>query len=127
MPYFGTTSRRRLASCHPVWHDILMEAIAIYDFSILCGFRGEDEQNAAYALGNSKARWPDSKHNTFPSLAVDVAPYHPAQPHIRWDDEKEFFFQAGLITGIASQLGHTVKWGGRFRSVKDLPHFELIL
>jgi hypothetical protein len=45
------------------------------DFKILCGHREEKEQNEAFNKGNSKLKWPQSKHNSLPSLAVDIAPF----------------------------------------------------
>ena len=99
---------------------ILKEAIHIYDFSVLCGHRGKDEQNLAYKKGFSKLKFPESKHNSIPSRAVDIAPYP-----IDWDDHKRFYELAGIIKGIAHEKGIEIRWGGNFRGWKDLPHFEL--
>ena len=97
-----------------------MRAILKYDFSILQGYRGEEEQNAAYEAGNSKLKYPDSKHNSLPSRAVDCAPYP-----IDWDDTERFKEMACVILEEASVAGVKLRWGGNWKTFKDYPHFEL--
>lgn len=80
--------------------------------------------------GNSKTRYPLSRHNTTPSEAIDVMPYYSARPHIRWDttdqrvagDLREF---VGIVKGIAHSLGIVVEWGGDFKTFFDGPHWQL--
>jgi hypothetical protein len=130
MPYhFGKTSKERLETCHPLLQEILNEAIKYVDFSVLCGERGEAEQEAAVESGASKLNYPDSKHNSSPSLAVDVAPYP-----IDWDDIKRFAFLQGILIGIAMQKGIKVRSGVDWDSDGDItdhkfmdwPHLELV-
>lgn len=120
MTDFSATSRRKLMTCHPKLIGILEEAIKWYDFSVLVGHRGAEEQNDAFDSGRSKLKWPDSRHNKVPSRAVDIAPYP-----IDWKNEKEFHYLAGLVMGIAISRGVRLRWGGRWTSLNDLPHFEL--
>jgi hypothetical protein len=128
MPSFGKRSKENLKLCDVRLQDILMEAIKYYDFAVICGHRGEEEQNKAFHEGRSKLKFPQSKHNQNPSKAVDVVPYP-----INWNDESRFFYLAGLIKGIASSMGHVIRWGGDWdgdgdfndQSFIDLPHFEL--
>ena len=127
MPSFGLQSENNIVTLHTIWPIILREVILIYDFSVICGYRGQIEQNIAFKSGNSHARWPDSNHNVFPSLAVDVAPYYKIRPHIRWKEYDEFYYLAGLILGVARAKGFQVKWGGRFNNLFDPGHFELII
>jgi peptidoglycan L-alanyl-D-glutamate endopeptidase CwlK len=104
----------------------MYEAIKVSDFSVICGFRGEKEQNEAYARGNSKLKWPQSKHNQTPSMAVDIVPYP-----IDWNDELRFRTLGAVVKEIWSQLppekkeGYELSWGGDWKTFKDLPHFEL--
>ena len=74
MPRFGKTSKRNLLSCHPDLVRLFDEVIKHYDCSIVCGHRGEDEQNALYLSipPKTKVQYPDSKHNSLPSMAVDA-------------------------------------------------------
>jgi peptidoglycan L-alanyl-D-glutamate endopeptidase CwlK len=106
----------------------MMEVIKIFDIAVLCGHRGKEEQNKHYSDGVSKVRWPNSKHNTYPSNAIDIAPYY-----IDWKDYKRFFFMAGIVKGIAHCKGYSVVWGGDWNSnnnfndqtFDDLVHFEV--
>src|SRR5262245_55221949 len=139
MPSFSTASKRQLATCDPRLQEILNEVIKDFDFSVLEGFRDEEDQNADYAKGLSQKRWPDSKHNSRPSLAVDVAPYP-----IDWGDSlvsikaeaarQRFCYLAGWIMSVAEHLSVRLRWGGdwdgdrdtRDERFRDLGHFELL-
>ena len=85
MARFGRRSRTRLATCDKQLQKLFNEVVKYFDCSVLVGFRGENEQNAAYSSGNSKIKWPDGKHNSKPSFAVDVAPYPK-----NWEDRERF-------------------------------------
>lgn len=127
---FGRTSQARLDTCHPKLQEILNEAIKHVDFSVLCGHRTEEDQMAAYnAVPQvSKVKWPNSKHNSLPSRAVDIAPYP-----IDWNDIKRFAHLGGLIRGIAAAKGIKIRVGfdwdmdGDITDHKfmDWPHIEL--
>ena len=120
MAKFSTKSMERLKELNTDLQAILLEAIKITDFTILCGYRGEEEQEKAFKEGKSKARFGQSKHNFKPSLAVDIAPYP-----IDWQDLKRFAFMAGVVFAIAEQKNIKIDWGGNWTSFKDYPHFEL--
>ena len=128
MPKFGRTSRKRLDSCHEDIQQVFKEVVKHYDCSIVCGYRGEKEQNQAYDKGNSKVKYPKGRHNKFPSNAVDVAPYP-----IDWADRDGFILFAGFVLGVASQKGINLRWGGDWdgdfdlsdNQFDDLVHFEL--
>lgn len=129
MPSFGTTSRRRLETADPRLQEVFNIAIQYMDMTILCGERTEVEQNALYAEGKTQVKYPDSKHNKSPSLAVDAAPWP-----IDWSDREQFTLMAGLIIGIGAMLGYTIRWGGDWNrdfkvsdnNFDDLPHFEIV-
>lgn len=124
---FGKTSSRKLATCHEDLQKVMAEAIKTskVDFCVICGHRGEKEQNAAFDAGNSQLRFPAGNHNKAPSLAVDVAPYFNKNPHIRWDDTAGFKKLAKHILKTAKDLDIKLTWGGDWENFKDLPHFEL--
>lgn len=135
MPSFGRRSREKLDTCHFRLQNICELVIQDYDFTVLCGHRGEEEQEEAYRTGRSKLRWPKSKHNQERSLAIDIAPWHTGLPHIRWENEREFVFLAGRMVQAAHGLGYWLRWGGDWdmdddlydRNVPfDLVHFELV-
>ena len=128
MPKFGKRSKAKLETCHPDLQRLFNEVIKHFDCSILQGERGEEEQNEYYRTGKSKLKFPQSKHNSSPSLAVDVAPYP-----IDWNDKHRFYYFAGFVKGIAASMGITLRWGGDWdgdndlndQTFFDLPHFEL--
>jgi hypothetical protein len=133
MPSFGTNSKKHRETIDPRLQEIVDEAIKIFDFSIVCGFRNEEDQNKAYETKKSKLRWPQSKHNTNPSLAVDLAPWDFTTNKIDWFNHKRFIWLAGIIMGIAHLKGINIRWGGdwnrdtflRDENFLDLAHFEL--
>ena len=129
MAKFGKISREKLDTCHLALQRLFKEVVKEYDCTVLCGFRGEVEQNEAFRSGASQRRWPTGEHNKSPSMAVDVAPYP-----VDWNDLKKFYHFAGYVKGVAQSLGISVRWGGDWDSDEDLkdqtffdlPHFELL-
>lgn len=128
MNSFSDRSKQQLETCDPQLQELFNEVIKYFDCTILVGTRTEQEQNEAYEQGRSKLKWPQSKHNTFPSKAVDVAPYP-----IDWEDTQRFNYFAGVVMGIAASKGIKIRWGGDWdrdtnlknNKFNDLPHFEL--
>lgn len=131
MPQFSPKSQERLATCHPDLQRLFREVVKAYDCTVICGHRGQQEQDAAYAEGRSKLKYPQGKHNSMPSQAVDVGPYIKGQG-LSWDNRQCTYF-GGYVMGVASQMGIKIRWGGdwdRDQDVKDqtfndLVHFEL--
>lgn len=134
MPKFSKSSSDKLNTCNPKLVKLFNEVVKHYDCTIICGHRGEEIQNQVFREGRSKLKFPNSKHNGFPSNAVDVAPYHKESPHIRWNDHKDFILFAGFVKGVASMLDIKIRWGGDWDSdwdmtdqtFIDLPHFEIL-
>lgn len=120
MPSFGQSSKDKLATCHQKLQDVMNEVITLTDIKVLCGTRGQKEQDEAFANGTSTKRYPNSKHNTSPSLAVDVVPYP-----IDWSDIQRFKDLAVIIKSVAAKLGVDIRWGGDWHTFKDYPHWEL--
>jgi len=128
MPDFSQRSLDRLASCDAQLQALFHTVIQHMDCTVLEGHRQQERQDAAFARGQSKVRWPNSKHNILPSRAIDVAPWP-----IDWEDRERFHLFGGLVLGIARQRAIGLRWGGDWDSdfqVKDnrfddLVHFEL--
>lgn len=126
---YGRKSKKNLSECHPDLQEIFNEVIKVIDCSIIEGHRTKEEQNKAYDKGFSKLRFPKSKHNKKPSLAIDVVPYP-----VDWNDSKRFALLAGIVKGIAQSKGIKIRWGGDWNGNNDLsdehffdlPHFELV-
>lgn len=129
MATFSKTSLERLGTCHPDIKRVLMEAIKYVDFVVLEGHRDEEKQNQAFLNKTSTKRYPDSKHNAWPSLAVDIAPYP-----IDWNNVERFRYVAAFILGLAAGMGVKMRagvdWNSNFdpkdEKFIDGPHLELI-
>lgn len=134
MPRYSDQSKARLAECHSDLQVLFGEVIKGFDCSIITGHRGREAQNRMVELGRSQVRWPDGRHNSLPSEAVDAAPYP-----IDWKDRERFHLFAGFVLGVAARLRaegrmtHGVRWGGDWdqdtqvsdNGFDDLLHFEL--
>jgi len=130
MAKFGKKSKSKLVDADPRIQEILNKAIEFYDFTILETHRTNERQDELYKAGKSKVKAGKSKHNTFPSKAVDIAPYP-----IDWNDLNRFVYLAGIIEAVSFELGYKIRWGGNWdmdgkiindQSFDDLPHFEII-
>ncbi len=137
MYYFSKRSDFFVSTCHPDLQILLYEAIKVIDFSVIDGARDEESQNAKFRDGLSKVKYPNSRHNTVPSMAVDIAPYP-----INFDNRERFLVFGATIMQIARQLyeegkmTHRLRWGADWKDelknkdVKaswDPGHLELIV
>ena len=128
MPEYSQKSKAKLASADRGLQAVFNVVIQAFDNTILCGHRPKEEQDAAFAEGRSRVKWPDGKHNAVPSMAVDAAPYP-----IDWKNIKRFIYFGGVVMGVAFALGIKLRWGGDWdadtdlddQSFNDYPHFEL--
>jgi len=126
--HFGTTSTKRLNTCHRDIQAIMIEALSNshVDMTIVCGERTEEEQERAFDEGFSKAHYGQSPHNFSPSRAVDVAPYQHGQ--IQWDhvglfdtiatyirEANDKLLREGIVSIELEQIG---TW--------DRPHYEIV-
>ena len=126
---FGKRSRQNLSEAHPLLIELFNEVIKIRDCAVIEGYRPKEEQDRLYFAGMSKLKWPKSKHNATPSMAVDVVPFP-----VNWKDYHSFYHFAGIVKGVAHSMGLKIRWGGdwdmdndfRDQNFHDLPHFELI-
>lgn len=135
MPMFSQASFSKLSTCHPDLQTVFFEVIRSFDCTILEGFRDQEDQDKAFMEGKSQLKWPHGKHNSQPSMAVDVAPYP-----VEWQNVKRFCWFAGYVLGIAQKLKdegkiiHALRWGGDWNhdfdindnKFNDLVHFEII-
>jgi hypothetical protein len=126
MPKFSKHSLDRLEEADPLLQVICNEAIKKIDFSVICAYRGKDEQNLAFKRGNSKLKYPNSRHNHLPSFAVDLYPYPVDLKDIkRFHELAEIMLKTSDI--VLKDSGYFLRWGGNYKgNFKDYPHFELI-
>jgi len=131
-------SQDKLNTCHPDLIRIVEKAVRILEsknlhitLSVLEGTRDEKTQNEYFEKGVSKLRYPHSKHNQNPSLAVDIKPDRVGWTTLK--DKAAFYRLAGMIEAIAFYEGVGIRWGGDWdmdndltdQTFDDLPHFEL--
>lgn len=118
------SSKKKLDTCHSFLQQLVFEVLKTADVTVVCGHRTEAEQNDAYDKGASKLKWPHSKHNAYPSMAVDVVPYP-----IDWNDIERFKKLSVIVKEAWIKLGldntYTLVWGGDWKSFKDYPHWEI--
>lgn len=135
-------SKDKLQTCHQDLIFLASAVLEIHDCSVLEGHRDEKTQNKYYENGTSKVKWPDGKHNTTPSMAIDLAPYIKGEDP--YDMERTLFF-AGIVMATAARLykqgimTHKLKWGGSWSTnpeatfafdrdgFYDAIHFELVV
>lgn len=126
MPKFGVRSKTNLSQCHIDLQVLFNDVIQYVDCSVICGSRGEKDQNEAFAKGFSKLKYPKSKHNKTPSQAADVVPYP-----IDWQNKQRFIEFGHFVLERANKLWkegkitHRVEWGGNWVSFPDLPHYQI--
>ena len=126
---FSSRSQEHLDTCHEDLQAICGLVIEHYDFSVLEGHRSGHRQNELFRQGKSKLKAGQSKHNSLPSMAVDLAPYP-----ISWSDMNRFYLLAGMMFQAAHDLGFKIRWGcdwdgdwdHKDQSFFDAPHFELL-
>ena len=138
---FGKVSKERLDTTHRDLQLVCNEVIKHIDFSILEGTRTLEQQQQYFKEGKSKLDGiaQKSKHQSLPSLAVDVAPYpidfkNEDKAKARFYLLAGYFFMASEKLFEEGKINHKLRWGGDWDSDKefkdqsfdDLPHFELI-
>ena len=142
---FGTNSNNHLITCHPDIQLVLTLALhrTRIDFGISFGHRSTEVQKTLYAEGKSECDGitKKSKHQSFPSDAVDIYAYHP-DTRVRRElaqDKCSLSYIAGIIISCAKELKEKgeiksiITWGGNWdrdgiilkdQKFDDLYHFE---
>lgn len=136
---YSKESVERLATADPRLQLLFTTVLGRgWDHRIDCGHREQKEQDEAFARGASKVKWPNGKHNSLPSKAVD-APSYPVQY-----DKQRYYAQQCLFAGYvlavwdelkaAGKVRGIIRWGhdwNKNRSIMDenglvdTPHFEI--
>lgn len=154
MPSFSTRSLSRLNTCHPLLAELCLRVVEHHDITITCGHRPKAEQDRAYQSGASTKQWPRSRHNTMPSMAVDVAPWPIPENwgsvdgktngarDLDWKERVKFYEMVAVFRFTWAQIlsdfpelatRHTLRFGAdwdgdldyRDQSFDDLVHIEL--
>ena len=92
---------------------VLVETIKYVDISLIEGYRSVEQQRELLESGATKTL--KSKHLT--GEAIDFAPYNKG---IDYKKTQNFIYCAGIIMGIAFQLGIPLRYGGDWNRNNDL-------
>lgn len=119
----GKSSIEKLKTCRDELILLISTAIieSPIDFSVVCGKRGEKEQNEAFNNGYSTLKYPQSKHNNNPSKAVDIIPFLNKYNAT----EKEWEVLTNHIKLTAKKLNIKINCGIDWKSFKDKTHIEI--
>ena len=105
--------------------------LGVIDIVIIEGHRNEARQTEMVRTKKSELEWPNSKHNAYPSKAVDAIPYPFSQAD--WGNKAKLSMFAGFIVGVGASMGIKIRagadWDGNFNPLdnwQDFPHFELM-
>lgn len=130
--YFSQKSISKLHGLTYKLQEVARETLrlGIMDFSIVCGFRGEAEQNEFFKKGKSKVQWPDSRHNRWKAEAMDLVPWVAGRSSY---NKQHCCVLAGLVLAMAKLKRINLRWGGNWdmdsepitdQDFQDLVHFE---
>ena len=104
----------------------------VADISLTSGHRGKEEQNGLFRDGKSTLEYPQSKHNRYPSIAVDFQPYPRPKRDVKlW---AALAYVAGQAIAIGKEEGIEIRWGGDWNrngdltdnNFDDLFHLEIV-
>jgi peptidoglycan L-alanyl-D-glutamate endopeptidase CwlK len=131
---YSQRSLAKLNTCHPDLQLLMQEALADpecpCDITIVEGHRNQERQDRMVEEGKSQLRWPHSRHNLMPSMAVDVVAYRNGGadwsweaydillPHLR--DTWARLVADELVTGQ-----YAIEFGADWPTLRDGPHVQL--
>jgi hypothetical protein len=126
--HWGQKSLQKLSQAHYILQKLADKALEIskQDLKVICAHRNEHDQNKAFAEKTSKLKWPKSKHNCYPSEAIDVVPLP-----LDWNDIDAFeemvqtFEDAWHLLDEDITKGWIMQVGADF-SFKDYPHIQIV-
>ena len=135
---FSKRSKGNLATADEKLQKLFNEVIKEIDCTVIYGHRTPEEQFELFKKGreridgwwqvvdkskvvtNLDGNTKKSKHNYYPSKAVDVVPYP-----LDWNDIESFKLLGSVVKRKALELGIDIEWGGDWKSLKDYPHYQI--
>ena len=122
-------SLRNLGTCHIELQRLFSEVSKNMRCVVLCGYRDEETQNHMLNEGQTERKFPTSRHNEFPSRAVDVLPLELQN----WPSKEKLHYFGGYVHGVADQLGIKLNWGPYLLYFDEAgthspyEHFEIVI
>lgn len=144
MPSYSQTSESRLEMAHPDIQLVFREVLKRYDHTIAKSYETKAESESYFDQGLSKIHYP-TKHNSKPSIAVDVYPYIKGKAIFGANEEelKQVLHFAGYVMATADimleegKITHKFRNGGDWNMDNDISkndnpfedggHFELVV
>lgn len=133
---YSEASIRKLETCHGELQIIALEMSRKYNCTVVCGTRSLADQQKAYNSGASKVKPGDSKHNCFPSNAIDLVPYEAV---LLWKEGKDLKPRkykefSSAVFKIANEYNIKIRWGGDWdldgdssdQTFMDFAHYERV-
>ena len=127
MFYFSKKSLEKINNhkFHPRLRELLIQAISTspIDFTVIETVRTVEQQKINVAKGVSKtmrSRHIPSSNVSGYCEAFDIAPYP-----IDWNDKARFKQLSNHILETAQKMEIKLTWGGTWKTLVDMPHFEL--
>lgn len=133
-------SKKNLSSCNPEIKDVVHHVLKFIDVGVAEGHRGKERQNSLFQKKKTKVHWPNSKHNTLPSDAIDLVVFVKDFGYIDENSAPKKYrqyygFLAGIINAYCFEKNYNIRWGGDWNSnadfnepsqnFDDLVHFEI--
>lgn len=118
---FGSASENKLQGVDPELVQVprLVLSWGIYDFTIVWGYRTDQQQLDAFLSGNSKKRTgsyhQDTKNGKPNAQAFDFAPWcklPDGSMGIPWKDTHAFAVLGGMMVAAGTQTGCPIVYGG---------------
>lgn len=133
MKIWGQRSAKVRADLDPRLRKVVDRLLSeVADISLISGHRGKEEQNKLFRERKSKLEFPQSKHNQYPSLAVDFQPY----PYPKYNPKlwAALAYVAAHAIKIGQEEGVCIRWGGDWnrngdltdQNFDDLFHLEIV-
>jgi len=130
---FSNRSIDKINTCHESLRELVYKAMEYqrFDIVVIEGHRSNERQDELKRQKLSEKSAGESKHNHFPSLAIDLMP----SPATKWEDIETFKRFGEFIIGVAAGLDILIRWGGDWdmdgktndQKFNDYVHFELII
>ena len=144
MPRFSKRSKNNLATADIKLQQLFNAVIEDFDCTVIYGHRTPEEQFELFKKGREKKDgwWvktgktvtnldgniKKSKHNYYPSKAVDVVPFP-----LDWEDIDSFLALKEVVLRKAKELNIQVIWGADWdmdgdikeHLLQDYPHWEI--
>ena len=118
----------KLATCHPVLQEMALYIHQRQPIRVFTCHRSRAEQRKKKAEGRSTLEV--GKHNSVPSMAIDMVPYSGRGP-IKWDDFTALYTMNGHAYGFMASKGaefykgFKLRFGAEWLVPRDPFHIEL--